>query len=72
MFGKIKEIEDRYDEIEKNLASPEIIQDQKAYQRYMKEHSSLAPVITAFRKYKSHQEEIENNETLLDVGIFML
>jgi len=66
MFGKIEEIEERYDEIEACLSRPEVIQDQRAYQRYMKEHSSLTPIITAFRKYQSIQEEIEDNRSLLD------
>jgi peptide chain release factor 1 len=66
MFGKIREIEDRYKQLEGDLARPEIIRDQKVYQKYAKEHSQLTPIITTFRKYKSVQEEIENNRPLLD------
>jgi peptide chain release factor 1 len=66
MFGKIREIEDRYMQLEGDLARPEIIRDQKVYQKYAKEHSQLTPIITTFRKYKSVQEEIENNRPLLD------
>jgi peptide chain release factor 1 len=66
MFGKIREIEDRYDQLEGEVARPEIIRDQKVYQEYLKEHSRLTPIITTFRKYKSVQEEMENNRPLLD------
>ena len=66
MFGKIREIEDRYKQLEGDLARPEIIRDQKVYQKYAKEHSQLTPIITTFRKYKSVQEEMENNRPLLD------
>ncbi len=66
MFGKIREIEDRYEQLEGDLARPEIIRDQKFYQKYAKEHSQLPPIITPFRKYKSVQEEMENNRPLLD------
>jgi len=66
MFGKIKEIEDRFRQLEKELARPEIIRDQKAYQKYSKEHSRLSPIIESFREYTSIQEEIKNNTTLLD------
>jgi peptide chain release factor 1 len=66
MFGKIREIEDRYDQLEGDLARPEIIRDQKVYQKYRKEHSQLTPIVTTFRKYKFIQEEIENNRPLLD------
>jgi len=66
MFEKIKEIEDRYEQLEKELARPEIIRDQKTYQRYSKEHSHLYPIIDSFRRYTAIQEEIENNRSLLD------
>ena len=66
MFAKIKEIEQRYDEFESELARPEIIQDRNVYRKMAKEHSLLAPIITTFRRYQSVQEEIESNKTLLD------
>lgn len=66
MFGKIKEIEDRFEELERDLARPEIIQDQKTYQKYLKEHSQLSPIVTTFRRYISLQEEIESSKTLLN------
>ncbi len=66
MFAKIEEIEDRFDQLESDLTRPEIIRDQKVYQKYLKEHSNLSPIITTFRKHKSIQEEIENNRSLLD------
>ncbi len=65
MFGKVEEIEKRYDELENELARPEVIRDQKMYQKYVKEHSHLSPIVNTFRKYKSLQEEIENNRPLL-------
>ncbi len=66
MFEKIKEIEDRYEQLEKELARPEIIRDQKTYQRYSKEHSRLYPIIDSFRKYTAIREEIQKNKSLLD------
>jgi len=66
MFGKIEEIEGRYSELEGLLSSPEVIREQKAYQKYAKEHSMLRPIITTFRKYQAAREEIEDNRSLLD------
>ncbi len=66
MFAKIREIEQRYDELEKDLGRPDIIQDQKTYQKYLKEHSALSPIIATFREYKSVQDEIESSKSLLD------
>ena len=66
MFEKVKEIENRYDELETHLGRPDVIRDQKRYQKYAKEHSLLSPIITTFRKYQSIQDEIEGNRSLLD------
>ena len=66
MFGKIREIEDRFEELEQKLSSPGIFKDQKSYQKYSKEHSRLFPIIDTFRKYCSVREEIDNNRSLLD------
>jgi peptide chain release factor 1 len=66
MFEKIKEIEDRFEHLERELARPEIIREQKIYQQYSKEHSRLSPIIASFRKYTATKEEIENNRFLLD------
>lgn len=66
MFEKVKEIEDHFNQLENELARPEIIRNQRIYQKYSKEHSLLSPIVTTFRRYKSMQEEIEDNRSLLD------
>jgi peptide chain release factor 1 len=66
MFEKINKIEDRLKQLETELARPEIIRDQKTYQKYSKEHSRLSPIVDSFRKYNAIQQEIENNRSLLD------
>ena len=66
MFDKLRETEDRFGFLEAEVAKPEVISDQKTYQKYLKEHSSLAPIVNAYRSYKEVQEEIESNRTLLD------
>jgi peptide chain release factor 1 len=66
MFDKLKEIEERFDYLESEVAKPEIISNQKTYQKYLKEHGSLAPIVTAYRNYKEIREEIESNKSLLE------
>lgn len=66
MFEKIKEIEDRFKQLESELSRPDIFKDQKRYQKYTKEHSQLSPIINFYRKYNSIREEIENNTPLLE------
>jgi len=66
MFSKIKEIEDRFEHLENELARPDIFQDNKIYRKYSKEHSTLSPIITTYRRYQSVQKEINDSMTLLD------
>ncbi|MCP4667141.1 MAG: peptide chain release factor 1 [Deltaproteobacteria bacterium] len=66
MIEKIREIGDRYDTLERRLSRPEVIRDRMVYQRYLKEHKVLMPIIDRFREYKSVQREIEDNRSLLD------
>ncbi|MFO7985654.1 MAG: peptide chain release factor 1 [Desulfatiglandaceae bacterium] len=65
MLAKVKEIEDRYAELETRLSRPEIIRDQKRYQQFAKEHSQLAPIVKTFREHQSIQDEIASNRSLL-------
>ena len=65
MFAKVREIEERYNELEVDLGNPEIVRNQKVYQTYAKEHSMLTPIITAFREHQSLQDEILDNQTLI-------
>jgi peptide chain release factor 1 len=66
MFSKIKEIEGRFQELEREMARPEIIRNQPVYQKYRKEHSNLSAIVQAYRKYQSLEDEIESNRSLLD------
>jgi peptide chain release factor 1 len=68
MFEKLREIEARFDHLEKELAKPEVISDQSVYQRHMKEHSGLLPIVTAYRSYKDAWEELEGSRSLLEDG----
>ncbi|MBN1830872.1 MAG: peptide chain release factor 1 [Deltaproteobacteria bacterium] len=66
MFEKIKDIEERFSQLEGELSRPEIINDRKAYQKYTKEHSLLSPIVNTFREYLSVQKEIKSNQPLLN------
>ena len=65
MLKKLSEIENHYNELELELTKPEIIRDQKVYQKYLKEIHPLKPIIEAFRQYKTKQAEMESNRSLL-------
>ncbi|MBW1893294.1 MAG: peptide chain release factor 1 [Deltaproteobacteria bacterium] len=68
MFDKLLSVEERFEELEKLLSDPEIIQNQAAYQKYAKEHSELNKIVSVFRKYKQTLSELEDSNELLKDG----
>jgi peptide chain release factor 1 len=66
MFEKTRDLEQRYLELEENLSRPEIIQDRKLYQKYVKEHKGLETIVMVFRDYQAAQKELEENRSLLE------
>lgn len=66
MFGKMAEIETRYLDLESRLGNPELIRDQKTYQRVVKEHSTLMPIVALMRRCQKVQVQIDGNRALLN------
>ncbi|MCP4105204.1 MAG: peptide chain release factor 1 [Desulfobacteraceae bacterium] len=68
MFDKLRGVEERFLEVEKLLSDPEIIKDREAYQKYTREHSDLARVVTVFREYRQVADGIADSNELLKDG----
>ena len=68
MFDKLKGVEDRFIEIETLMSDPEIVKDQSAYQKYIREHAELGKIVTVFRKFKQVLQDIEESQELLKDG----
>ncbi len=65
MFEKLEAVEDRYDELTKLIANPEIISNQTEWQKLMKEHASIEEVVVKFREYKKIKNNMEEAEELM-------
>ena len=65
MFSKLKDIENRYEELERFLSDPVVINDYNLYQRYAKEHADLSDVVGAYREHEKTVLQIEENQELL-------
>jgi peptide chain release factor 1 len=62
---RLQAIETQYLDIELRLADPEVIRAQDVYQKLMKEHAELAPLVQAFRRYKHLEKELADSQSLL-------
>lgn len=69
MIEKLQVIEQKYLELEKKIADPEIISNNQEWQKLMKEHSNLQPIVEKFREYKKIIKTIEEAEELLDTSL---
>ncbi len=65
MFEKLKGIEERFVKIEHLLSDPAVINDQKKYQEYLKEHGELNKIVPVFREYESALSELKEAKELL-------
>ncbi len=65
MFDKLKGVEDRFKELEQLLSDPTVVQDRDAYQKYIREHAEISPVVAAFREYQRVDRELDDSLELM-------
>ncbi len=58
MLQKLEEIQEKYENIGMELSKAEVISNQKEFQKLMKQHNSLEPVVLEYRKYKETKKAI--------------
>lgn len=65
MIEKLKNIEDKYNELSQLISDPEVINDNRRWQKLVKEHSELEPVVLKFNELKTIKEEREGADEML-------
>jgi peptide chain release factor 1 len=65
MFERLDQLEARYEEMNRALASPEIVNDSAKYQKTAKAHSEIAPVVEKYREYKDLTRGIAESKAVL-------
>lgn len=65
MLQKLAVLEDKYKDLTEKISDPKIINDQKVWQKYMKEHADLEPIIMKFREYQSVLNSIKESKEIL-------
>ena len=68
MFDKLNKAEQRYAQVEQDLSNPEIISNQEAFTKLMKEYKSLSPIIEKYREFKKTKSDMEGARSLMDEG----
>jgi peptide chain release factor 1 len=65
MFERLEQIEARYEEMNRALASPDIVNDSAKYQKTAKAHSELTPIVEKYREYKDLTRGIAESKAVL-------
>ena len=65
MLKKLEVLEDKYKELTEKISDPEIINDQKTWQKYMKEHADLEPIVMKYREYTNVLQSIADSKEIL-------
>lgn len=66
MLNKLTTAEEKYIDIENQLANPNIFSNPEEYTRLMKEYKSLTPIIEKFREYKKVESDMNDAREMLD------
>ena len=65
MFQKLEDVEKRYEELTVKISDPAEIAQTSSWQKLMKEHAEISPIVEKYREYKRLEKTIEENQELL-------
>jgi len=64
MFAKLENLERRFADLEQQLSSPEILNDQDRYRKLTKAHADLSEIVEVFKKYKELRAQLEESKAM--------
>ncbi len=65
MIDKLESLEKKYEEIQEQMASFDVIRDYENFKNLNEELKKISPIVEKYKLYKSFQEQIKQNEELL-------
>jgi len=65
MWDKLEQIDKRYQELEEQIAMPEIASDPKQLQKLAQERASIESVVTKYREYKATSKSLAETRAML-------
>ena len=65
LIEKLDSVEARYEDLNRQLADPEIVGDSKKYQKAAKAHSDLSDIVQRYREFKDLERGIRETQGML-------
>ena len=69
MLDRLERIEKRYQELDKQMSTPEIASDLKQLQALAQERAGIEDVVTKYREYRATAKSLEETKAMLDDGL---
>ena len=68
MFDKLDFILEKYEELSLKVSDPDVINNQKLWQKHIKEMGEMEPIVNKYREYKNAKEAVAEAKEMLDSG----
>lgn len=65
MFERLKKMKERYEELNDLIGRPEVVARQEEWQKAVKEHSQLAPIVEAYEAYLKGESEMADLKEMM-------
>ena len=69
MLDRLERIEKRYQELDEQMAMPEVASDLKQLQALAQERASIEDLVTKYREYKATSKSLEETKAMLGDGL---
>lgn len=69
MWDRLEQTEKHYQELEEQMASPELASDPKQLQKLAQERASLESVVSKYREYKAMAKSLAETRAMLEDGL---
>jgi len=65
VLDKLKFIEERYEDLSSKISDPDIISNISEWQKYVKEHAEIEPIVSKYREYSDIATQLEESKEML-------
>ncbi len=66
MFDKLRQLEEKFIELEERMGTPEVYSDPAAYAKCAREQKELSPIVECYRRYVRFSQDAEDAQLLME------
>lgn len=65
MLEKLRQLEEKYEELGRLMSDPDVISDPEQLQKHARAHASIEDIVNTFRRYRRLKEELAEDRAML-------